>query len=73
MYGNSDHSRKAEDWNLLDNLRPRSQLPWLLGGDLNAILCRDEKEGGERSDRFSRVMMQIEFSIFPSPCLMVTL
>ncbi|KAK8694188.1 hypothetical protein V6N13_071744 [Hibiscus sabdariffa] len=51
MYGNSDHSHKAEDWNLLDNLRHRSQLPWLLGGDLNAILCRDEKEGGRRNPR----------------------
>ncbi|KAL4362015.1 hypothetical protein GQ457_04G025740 [Hibiscus cannabinus] len=46
-----DHSHKAEDWNLLDNLRHRSQLPRLLGEDLNAILCRDEKEGGRRNPR----------------------
>ncbi|KAL4387855.1 hypothetical protein GQ457_09G016040 [Hibiscus cannabinus] len=48
MYGTSDHLRKHEDWNFLDSLRTRSSLPWLLGGDLNAILCCDEKEGGRR-------------------------
>ncbi|KAK8663332.1 hypothetical protein V6N13_083155 [Hibiscus sabdariffa] len=48
MYGTSDHLRKHEDWNLLDSLWTRSSLQWLLGGDLNAILCRDEEEGGRR-------------------------
>ncbi|KAK8714270.1 hypothetical protein V6N13_149463 [Hibiscus sabdariffa] len=45
MYGTSDHSRKHEDWALLDVLRARSTLPWLVGGDLNVILCREKRRG----------------------------
>ncbi|KAK8715397.1 hypothetical protein V6N13_042731 [Hibiscus sabdariffa] len=48
MYGTSDHSRKHEDWALLDNLHSQSNLPWLLGGDLNVILNHDEKDGSRR-------------------------
>ncbi|KAL4364213.1 hypothetical protein GQ457_04G022940 [Hibiscus cannabinus] len=35
-----------EDWALLDVLCTRSSLPWLLGGHLNAILTRHEKDSG---------------------------
>ncbi|KAK8590561.1 hypothetical protein V6N13_057454 [Hibiscus sabdariffa] len=32
MYGTSDRRRKSEDWDLLDCLKNKSNLPWLLGG-----------------------------------------
>ncbi|KAK8684356.1 hypothetical protein V6N13_040386 [Hibiscus sabdariffa] len=51
MYGTSDRRRKHEDWELLDRLKNRSNLPWLLGGDLNDILSYSEKDGRRRKPR----------------------
>ncbi|KAL4283052.1 hypothetical protein GQ457_16G019420 [Hibiscus cannabinus] len=48
MYGTSDKRRKHEDWELLNRLKSRSDLPWLLGGDLNDILDYSEKDGRRR-------------------------
>lgn len=51
MYGTFYRQRKHEDWELLDRLRNDSNLPWLLGGDLNDILCWNERAGGRRKSR----------------------
>ncbi|GMI76114.1 hypothetical protein HRI_001280700 [Hibiscus trionum] len=51
MYGTFHRSKKKEDWDLLDVLRTMSELPWLIGGDLNDILDLSEKEGGRRKPR----------------------
>ncbi|KAK8616824.1 hypothetical protein V6N13_116794 [Hibiscus sabdariffa] len=51
MYGSFDRPRKHLDWELIDRLKTESQLPWLLGGDLNDILCSNEKAGGRRKPR----------------------
>ncbi|KAK8684388.1 hypothetical protein V6N13_040418 [Hibiscus sabdariffa] len=47
MYGTPDRRKKNEDWELLDCLKRKSGLPWLLGGDLNDILEQNEKAGDE--------------------------
>ncbi|KAL4348938.1 hypothetical protein GQ457_17G007600 [Hibiscus cannabinus] len=51
MYGSFDRPRKHLDWELIDRLKTESQLPWLLGGDLNDILCSSERVGGTRKPR----------------------
>ncbi|KAL4383540.1 hypothetical protein GQ457_15G011040 [Hibiscus cannabinus] len=51
MYGTCNRSRKHLDWELLDKLKGESQLPWLVGGDLNDILCMNERAGGRRKPR----------------------
>ncbi|KAK8635128.1 hypothetical protein V6N13_023005 [Hibiscus sabdariffa] len=51
MYGTSDRRRKHEDWELLDSSKNRSDLPWIVGGDLNEILNFNEKEGRRRKPR----------------------
>ncbi|GMI95249.1 hypothetical protein HRI_003194200 [Hibiscus trionum] len=51
MYGTCHRSNKREDWDLLDMLKTKSDLPWLVGGDLNDILDLSEKEGGRRKPR----------------------
>ncbi|KAK8583434.1 hypothetical protein V6N13_022140 [Hibiscus sabdariffa] len=52
MYGTSDRRRKNEDWELLDRLKNKSNLPWLLGGDLNDILEQNKKAGLRRKPHF---------------------
>ncbi|KAL4324280.1 hypothetical protein GQ457_11G002870 [Hibiscus cannabinus] len=51
MYGQFCSTRKHETWSLINTLRGQSNLPWLLGGDLNEILDREEKYGGRRQPR----------------------
>ncbi|KAL4348123.1 hypothetical protein GQ457_17G009920 [Hibiscus cannabinus] len=48
LHGHCVEKHKHLTWSLLDRLRSSSALPWLVGGDLNEILCHSEKEGGRR-------------------------
>ncbi|KAL4295344.1 hypothetical protein GQ457_12G013630 [Hibiscus cannabinus] len=51
IYGSCYREKKKEVWELLDSLGQQQESPWLIGGDLNEILDRSEKEGGRRRPR----------------------
>ncbi|PON70693.1 Endonuclease/exonuclease/phosphatase [Trema orientale] len=55
VYGHPQRSKCIHTWELIRRLSTLSDLPWLLGGDLNEILCISEKEGG--SSRCSSSML----------------
>ncbi|KAK8660462.1 hypothetical protein V6N13_051388 [Hibiscus sabdariffa] len=63
MYGTSDRRRKHEDWELLDRLKSRSNLPWLLGGDLNDILSYSEKDEESKRQISSILNMREELEV----------
>ncbi|XP_019179523.1 PREDICTED: uncharacterized protein LOC109174723 [Ipomoea nil] len=46
FYVHSDRSRRWESWELLDTLKTRSLLPWVVIGDFNNLLFQYEKRGG---------------------------
>ncbi|KAL7158395.1 hypothetical protein ABFS83_02G140200 [Erythranthe nasuta] len=53
FYGQPDQSRRHLSWSLLRHLHTRSELPWIIGGDFNEVLCNSEKLGGNtRSPHF---------------------
>ncbi|XP_019161139.1 PREDICTED: uncharacterized protein LOC109157755 [Ipomoea nil] len=45
FYGNPDQAQRLETWDLLRQLRDRSNLPWVILGDFNDITCQAEKRG----------------------------
>ncbi|VFQ97337.1 unnamed protein product [Cuscuta campestris] len=47
FYGHPDQSRRSVTWDLLCDLVQDSNLPWICGGDFNAILAQSEKRGGK--------------------------
>ncbi|KAL4296847.1 hypothetical protein GQ457_12G013350 [Hibiscus cannabinus] len=51
IYGSCYREKKKEVWELLDSLGQQQESPWLIGGDLNEILDKSEKEGGRRRPR----------------------
>ncbi|KAK8705593.1 hypothetical protein V6N13_049191 [Hibiscus sabdariffa] len=51
LYGASAREKKQTVWDILDTLKGQTDLPWLLGGDLNEILDMSEKDGGRRRHR----------------------
>ncbi|KAL4297003.1 hypothetical protein GQ457_12G013540 [Hibiscus cannabinus] len=48
LHGHCVDKNKHLTWSTIDRLRSSSALPWLVGGDINEILCHSEKEGGRR-------------------------
>ncbi|KAG8640094.1 hypothetical protein MANES_13G023901v8 [Manihot esculenta] len=51
FYGQPNHLRRNETWNLLRNLRDCSPLPWVCLGDFNDLLAIHEKRGGRPQPR----------------------
>ena len=45
FYGNPKASKREESWKLLKFLHQRSQLPWMVVGDLNEIIGMSERRG----------------------------
>lgn len=39
---------RNELWDLLRNVRPQTNCPWLVAGDFNAMLSQNDKRGGGR-------------------------
>ncbi|VFQ81500.1 unnamed protein product [Cuscuta campestris] len=52
FYGHPDQSRRSESWDLLRDLSQASTLPWICGGDFNAIMEQHEKQGGPPKPRY---------------------
>ncbi|KAL4298005.1 hypothetical protein GQ457_12G013580 [Hibiscus cannabinus] len=48
LHGHCVDKNKHLTWSTIDRLRSSSTLPWLVGGDINEILCHSEKVGGRR-------------------------
>lgn len=46
MYGFPEGNRKTQTWDLLRLLYNHNDNPWLVGDDLNEILSKTEKSGG---------------------------
>ncbi|KAJ8439338.1 LOW QUALITY PROTEIN: hypothetical protein Cgig2_022475 [Carnegiea gigantea] len=46
LYGYPDSQHKTKTCDLISDLHGRSDLPWLLGGDINEIFYNLEKKGG---------------------------
>lgn len=45
FYGHPERHRRKDSWNLLEDLSPQSNQPWLLMGDFNDIRHPEEKRG----------------------------
>ena len=45
FYGNPDHHRRIESWDLLRKLGSDSLLPWMICGDFNELVDNGEKLG----------------------------
>ncbi|XP_062014092.1 uncharacterized protein LOC133730534 [Rosa rugosa] len=46
IYGFSRHGDRVQTWDLLRTLAAQVNLPWLIAGDFNEILCAADKSGG---------------------------
>ncbi|KAM5578651.1 hypothetical protein ABKV19_008793 [Rosa sericea] len=46
IYGVATAANRTTTWNLLRLLATQCNLPWLVAGDFNEILCQDDKSGG---------------------------
>ncbi|KAL4271428.1 hypothetical protein GQ457_13G016010 [Hibiscus cannabinus] len=51
LHGFSETSQKVQTWQLIDSIKPNSNLPWIIGGDFNEVLSDNEKQGGIRRAR----------------------
>ena len=48
VYGSSQAKNRMELWSELSIIAPNVNDPWIVGGDFNAILYKEEKCGGAR-------------------------
>uniref|UniRef100_A0A803NVH1 DUF4283 domain-containing protein n=1 Tax=Cannabis sativa TaxID=3483 RepID=A0A803NVH1_CANSA len=46
LYGEPNRSLRHKTWNLMRTLKPRSNLPWCIIGDLNNVASQQDKRGG---------------------------
>ncbi|KAA3477524.1 reverse transcriptase [Gossypium australe] len=53
FYGQSDPILKKQSWDILKRVKSTVREGWIVGGDFNAILNNEEKEGGRRKSRSS--------------------
>ncbi|KAL4386403.1 hypothetical protein GQ457_09G026060 [Hibiscus cannabinus] len=46
VYASPSSARRRNLWSQLLSLDPEGDIPWVVGGDFNVILCADERRGG---------------------------
>ncbi|KAK1380464.1 Endonuclease/exonuclease/phosphatase family protein [Heracleum sosnowskyi] len=46
VYGEPDRVKRQETWSLIRTLANGNSLPWVLIGDMNNVLSREDKRGG---------------------------
>ena len=61
VYGNPDRTQRKLLWDHLLSIATAREAPWFITGDLNDILCGDEKDG-VLSDRRDRLRICVLFS-----------
>ncbi|KAK8628096.1 hypothetical protein V6N13_063808 [Hibiscus sabdariffa] len=76
IHGYDDPNVRMKTWQLLDRLKAQSDLPWLVGGDINEILhnnenqdCRVHSEYMAASDNFFLAMDTNGVSLSTTPTL----
>ncbi|KAL4283814.1 hypothetical protein GQ457_16G010140 [Hibiscus cannabinus] len=52
LHGYANSNNRVKTWQLLDRLKVQSDLPWLVGGDINKITQLNEKQGGKRRPNY---------------------
>ncbi|KAK7250571.1 hypothetical protein RIF29_33087 [Crotalaria pallida] len=50
IYGHPESSEKYRTWRLLNSIKKRTDDPWLAIGDINQVLCPEDKVGGNAVD-----------------------
>lgn len=61
FYGHPNPSKRHNSWELLKSIKSMSDLPWLMGGDLNEILYNSEKKGG--AVRSLRAILEFQLAL----------
>ncbi|XP_062013506.1 uncharacterized protein LOC133729894 [Rosa rugosa] len=64
IYGYASTARRNITWNLMRHLHSESDLPWIIVGDFNELLCSREKTGGASR----RVSQMNEFRAAVADC-----
>lgn len=59
--GNLDTNLRQTTWNLLKEIRPIDQSPWMVVGDFNKILHHDKNFGGKQ--RSERLMQDFQMAL----------
>ncbi|XP_040988956.1 uncharacterized protein LOC121236574 [Juglans microcarpa x Juglans regia] len=60
VYGNPITERRRETWELIRHLKEPQDIPWLVCGDFNEVLCIDEKLGGrQRQERLMNAFRKV--------------
>lgn len=45
LYGEPDRAKRNETWDLIRRLNNQVNIPWCLIGDMNNVLCQEDKRG----------------------------
>lgn len=51
VYGPNDQHRRPDLWREIKGVREQSNMPWIIGGDFDAVRFMDEQRGGDSNHR----------------------